>query len=100
MIIFCFWLCLGTIAFVYVGYPLVLAGAGCLLRRSPRKDDVQPTVSILISAYNEESHIGETVANKLALDYPPDKREIIVVSDASTDRTEKIVQEYDNKACV
>jgi cellulose synthase/poly-beta-1,6-N-acetylglucosamine synthase-like glycosyltransferase len=50
-----------------------------------------PTVSILVPAYNEEESIGGTLESLLALDYPADRREIIVMSDASTDRTDEIV---------
>ena len=56
-----------------------------------RKGVFQPYISILIAAYNEESHIEETIRNKLNLNYPREKMEIIVISDGSTDRTEEIV---------
>jgi cellulose synthase/poly-beta-1,6-N-acetylglucosamine synthase-like glycosyltransferase len=50
----------------------------------------QPSVSILIAAYNEEKSIYKTVMNKLDLDYPKDKLEIVVISDCSSDRTDDI----------
>jgi len=53
-----------------------------------------PTVSLIIAAYNEEAVIGKKVENSLRLDYPKDKLEIIVFSDASTDRTDEIVKGY------
>ena len=53
-------------------------------------------MTILTAAYNEASVIGENLLNKLALDYPPDKLEIIVVSDESADGTDQIVEEISN----
>jgi cellulose synthase/poly-beta-1,6-N-acetylglucosamine synthase-like glycosyltransferase len=89
-----FWSCVVAIGFVYVGYPGVLAFVGIFINRGARKNDCEPSVSIVIAAHNEEAVIGATLANKLALDYPVGKREIIVVSDASTDRTEEIASMY------
>lgn len=91
-----FWLSVAVIAFVYVGYPTFLAVLALVWNRTPRKASFQPTVSILIAAHNEESHIGETLANKLALDYPRELVEIIVVSDASTDSTNDIVRGFED----
>jgi cellulose synthase/poly-beta-1,6-N-acetylglucosamine synthase-like glycosyltransferase len=56
------------------------------------KEDYLPMVSILIAAYNEEKHIADTLINKIDLDYPKDKLEIIVVSDESEDQTDRIVK--------
>jgi cellulose synthase/poly-beta-1,6-N-acetylglucosamine synthase-like glycosyltransferase len=53
-----------------------------------------PLISITVPAYNEERAIRATIENLLACDYPADRREIMVVSDASTDGTDAIVREY------
>ncbi len=53
-----------------------------------------PIISITIPAYNEELAIGATLDALLATDYPADRRQILVVSDASTDRTDEIVRGY------
>ncbi|MCS7134821.1 MAG: glycosyltransferase [Candidatus Aenigmarchaeota archaeon] len=53
-----------------------------------------PKVSLIIPAYNEEDSIARTLDSVLALDYPKDKLEIIVVNDGSTDNTAKIVEKY------
>ena len=88
-----FWGSLGALAWTHVGYPVA---AGLLARARPRrvaKDDAfEPTVSVIIAAYDEEDVIGARLENLLALDYPTDKLEIVVASDASTDRTDEIVQ--------
>ncbi len=82
--------------YTYIGYPLLLrlltVGRGS---RLPATDpDPWPVVSISLPAYNEEASIGRTIESLLALDYPPDRRQIVVVSDASTDRTDEIVRSY------
>jgi cellulose synthase/poly-beta-1,6-N-acetylglucosamine synthase-like glycosyltransferase len=87
-----FWAGLGAIAWTHAGYPLA-AGALVRLRgRAVRKDDVLPTVSIVVAAHDEEAVIERRVENLLALDYPPERVEIVVASDASTDSTDAIVE--------
>ena len=68
-----FWLSIGVLAYVYVGYPLVVYVAGLVLARPVKRDDVEPTVTILITAFNEESAIAEKLANTLAIEYPKEK---------------------------
>lgn len=63
-------------------------------RRSQPRSDTLPPVSIIIPAYNEEGSIGPTIVSALALDYPSDKLDIIVVDDGSRDRTYAIAQTY------
>ena len=53
-----------------------------------------PNVSILIPAHNEEDVIAETIESALAVNYPKTKREIIVLANACTDRTEEIAKRY------
>lgn len=57
----------------------------------------KPTVSFIITAYNEEQRIAEKIENTLNQDYPKDSLEIIVASDCSTDRTDEIVKSYESK---
>lgn len=97
MIEFLFYLCLLLIIYIYVGYPLCILILSKLMERPVAKDKHTPTVSILIAAYNEESHIAETIENKLAQDYPHHLLEIIVVSDGSTDGTDGIIKKYINR---
>ncbi|HEU0076756.1 MAG TPA: glycosyltransferase [Longimicrobiaceae bacterium] len=82
-------------AYAYAGYPLLLAA---LARRRPRPatpaPEKWPLVSISLPAYNEEAQIRGAIESLLALDYPADRRQILVVSDASTDGTDEIVREY------
>jgi len=92
---FIFWLSVGLVVYVYAGYPLLAHLLGGMLRRRVRSAEAGtflPTVTVVIAAYNEAAHIEETVRNKLTLDYPADKLDIIVVSDESEDGTDDIVR--------
>jgi cellulose synthase/poly-beta-1,6-N-acetylglucosamine synthase-like glycosyltransferase len=95
---FVFYLSLLLVLYTYLGYPLAVSCLGRLLRRPVRKLPIEPSVTVLIAAYNEEASLGATIANKLNLDYPAEKLEIIVVSDASTDATDQIVQGFSGRA--
>ncbi|MGH8264264.1 MAG: glycosyltransferase family 2 protein [Steroidobacteraceae bacterium] len=87
-----FWVLLGLAFYVYAGYPLLLAFIG-LWRRKRRDSEggSEHSVTLIISAYNEERVIADKIRNSLALDYPRGLLEIVVVSDASSDRTDEIV---------
>jgi cellulose synthase/poly-beta-1,6-N-acetylglucosamine synthase-like glycosyltransferase len=83
--------------YALVGYPALL---WVLSRLSPRQrppaDPPEwPRVAILVPAYNEEASIAGTLESILALDYPVDRREVVVMSDASTDRTDEIVRGFE-----
>lgn len=88
-----FWILLGATAWTYLGYPLLLAALAHLRTRPLQTGALEPTVTVVISAYNEEKAIRRKLENTLALDYPADKLEVIVASDCSTDRTHDIVRE-------
>jgi cellulose synthase/poly-beta-1,6-N-acetylglucosamine synthase-like glycosyltransferase len=95
----CVWLLVIALAFAaytYVGYPLLLGVTGLFRRgRPPAALPAEwPAISIVLPVYNEEGVVRQTLDNLLRLDYPPDRRQILVVSDASTDRTDAIVREY------
>lgn len=83
---------LAAIAYTYAGYPLLLAVWASAKARPVVKKDVYPSVSILISAFNEAATIGKKIDNLLEMDYPKEKMEILVGSDGSTDETEGIIQ--------
>ena len=95
----CLWALCGVGGFVfytYLGYPLLLMILAAVRRRHPPVAPLTewPRISIVLPAYNEEAVIRDTLENLLRLDYPADRRQILVVSDASTDRTDAIVGEY------
>ena len=89
-----FVVCLIWVFFVYIGYPLLLALITLIIDRTPSKQTYVPDVTIIIPAYNESTSISETITNKLNLNYPDNKLEIIVVSDESDDGTDEIVEQY------
>lgn len=84
----------GLLVYTYAGYPLLSALLAILARRPHRREPVEPQISLVILAHNEERDIAAKLDNSLALDYPKDKLEIVVASDGSTDRTDEIVREY------
>jgi cellulose synthase/poly-beta-1,6-N-acetylglucosamine synthase-like glycosyltransferase len=82
--------------YAYLGYPAIIwLVAKRRGRGVPAQDPGSwPPVTITLPVYNEEKAIAATLESLLALDYPPDRRTILVVSDASTDRTDEIVRGY------
>lgn len=77
---------LGLLSYAFFVYPAILF---LWARRHPAPGSgaYEPRVSILVPVYNEENVIRDKVKNCLELDYPPDKLEIVFVSDGSTDRS-------------
>ena len=93
-----FWGLLFLLFYTYAGYPLILYLAAFSRKGSTQDSTKVPSVSIIVSAYNEEDVVEEKINNTLSLDYPSELIEVIVVSDASTDRTNDIVERFqDNK---
>jgi cellulose synthase/poly-beta-1,6-N-acetylglucosamine synthase-like glycosyltransferase len=87
-----FWGSLGALAWTQAAYPVFAAGLARVRGRPVRKRDGTPSVSLIVAAHNEESVIERRLDNLLALDYPAERLEIVVASDASTDRTDELVQ--------
>ena len=88
--------------YVYAGYPLLAKFFGSVVNRvvnasAPDDHDYEPTVTVLIAAYNESPHIADTVRNKLEQDYPADKINVIVISDESEDETDELVTAIDDE---
>src|SRR5215204_4631915 len=83
-----------ALLYAYVGYPLLVWLVSLIRPLSIKKSEIQPTVTILITAYNEEKILRQKIQNTFELDYPKAKLEILVASDGSTDATDKIVREF------
>ena len=95
-----FWLCVLFVLYTYLMYPALLALLARLKPYSPasyQPDEQLPSVTLLISAYNEKEHIAHKLENSLALDYPKDKLQILVNDDGSDDGTTQIVEQYQDK---
>lgn len=89
-----FWTCVGLLAYVYLGYPLLVVLVSKLFPRTARLGNIAPKVTVLITAFNEEAAIRQKIENTLEINYPPEMLEIVVASDGSTDRTDEIVGEF------
>ncbi len=89
-----FWSSIAFILYAYFGYPLLLLALSLFRSRPVKKGDITPSVSFIVTAYNEEDRIKAKIENTFEQDYPEDKLEIIVASDCSTDRTDEIVKSF------
>lgn len=89
-----FWLALGGVWYAYLGYALLL-----LLLRRPLADPVhrdpaaRPGVSIVLPVHNEAAHLADRLRDLLALEYPPERLELVVVSDGSDDGSDEILRD-------
>lgn len=95
MLFWLFWVSVFMVVYPYLVYPLVLWGLA--LWRRPRHyadPDAWPEATLVISAYNEADVIEGKLENSLALDYPADKFDVLVVSDCSDDGTDEIVASF------
>jgi glycosyltransferase involved in cell wall biosynthesis len=84
-----FWICALLVAYPYAIYPIVLVAINRLGGRRAHNADVsyEPTLSVIMPVHNEARRIGAKVANLLALDYPREKMQILVIGDGCTDDT-------------
>lgn len=97
--IFLFWISFGFIFYTYLGYPFFLWVLAAFFSRKEQERSVDdqrffPYVSVVIAAHNEEHNIVKRLNNLLTQEYPNSKLEIVVVSDGSTDSTNKLVQDF------
>ncbi len=88
-----FWGSLGALAWTHALYPLAAAGLARVRPRPVRKDAIEPSVTLVVAAWNEREVIERRLENLLALDYPPDRLAIVVASDASADGTDELVEQ-------
>ena len=88
----------GLVAYVLVLYPLLVKLLAAVRRRGHEADGVDrtytPHITVLVPVYNEERNIARKLEELLALDYPADRMQVLVVSDASSDGTDAIVRSY------
>lgn len=95
-----FWGSVFLVVYSYLGYPIVLLVVNKVLsrRRSSGKDselldmnpDRNPRVTMLVAAYNEEKVLQAKMNNSLQISYPPERLQILIGSDGSSDRTNEI----------
>jgi len=82
------------IFYTYLGYPMVLWLLTKMKKERSSTPSFSPAVTVVIAAFNEEESIAKTLNSILESDYPKELLDILVVSDASTDRTDEIVSSY------
>ena len=82
------------IVYIYFGYPSLLCCISQFKKKPVKKEEIYPKVSLIIAVHNEENNIKEKLKNTLNLEYPKEKLEIIVASDASTDKTNAMVSSF------
>ena len=92
-----FWIAFASIAYVYLGYPLVLLVWRAIAPRPVRKQYWEPRVSIVIAMHNEVENVRAKIQNCFDLDYPKDKLQVVLALDAPTDGTDALAQEYAGK---
>jgi cellulose synthase/poly-beta-1,6-N-acetylglucosamine synthase-like glycosyltransferase len=93
----CFWLCLAIVVYTYVAYPLLLAICNRLVRRERLREPITASVSFLLPVHNEETNLGRRLDELTRLIQTSGSitaGEIIVISDASTDRTVEIARQF------
>lgn len=82
-----FWVCLLLLGYVHVGYPVVMWAWGTAGKRPLRRGGTEPTVTVVVVAYNEANRVAARLRNLLAQDYPRDRLDIVLASDGSADGT-------------
>jgi biofilm PGA synthesis N-glycosyltransferase PgaC len=95
-----FWIAAATIAYAYVGYAAWLWLRSRWSPRPVRRGVVEPVVSAVMVVRNEESVLARKLENLLTLDYRPEKMEVVVVSDGSSDGTAAILKEFGDRGRV
>lgn len=91
-----FWVSAGIVIYVYAGYPALLAVLNRLFHHTVRKQPVEPSVSLLVAAYNEADVIAEKITNALKLDYSEGKLEVVIASDGSSDATVALARQFED----
>jgi cellulose synthase/poly-beta-1,6-N-acetylglucosamine synthase-like glycosyltransferase len=92
-----FLLPVALMTYTYVVYPALLRLLARRIAPTVQRAADYPLVSIVVPAYNEEAQIRGAIEALIAQDYPADRRQILIISDASTDGTDAIVGEYGDR---
>jgi glycosyltransferase involved in cell wall biosynthesis len=92
-----FWSAAFLILYAYAGYPLLLCMIAFYRKRTVARTEIRPSVSIIITVYNEEARIVQKIEGTLKIRYEAAPLEILVASDCSSDRTDAIVRSYENR---
>jgi len=91
-----FWASLGGILYTYFGYPVLIFLLAKMIHKPEAYQTYQPSVTLLIAAYNEEAVIEEKIKNSLTINYPKELFQVLIVTDGSADKTPEIAKRYIN----
>lgn len=91
-----FWVALALLFWTYFGYPFLMFLRAKLAKKQPQVlgSSLTPSICILIPTFNEADVIRRKLENTIALNYPQDLLEIIVIDDDSQDATPQIIAEF------
>jgi cellulose synthase/poly-beta-1,6-N-acetylglucosamine synthase-like glycosyltransferase len=90
VVVIVFWVSVALLVYTQIGYALLLALLARVMGRSEASagwEGQLPAVSAIVAAYNEQEVIAQRITNLRSLDYPPDRLQVIVASDGSSDHT-------------
>jgi len=93
-----FWASAAWIAYTYLGYVVWLRVKSWLWPHPVKRAPFEPTVSIVMVVCDEQDVVERKLRNLLALEYPPGRLQIVVVSDGSTDQTDAIIETFRDKS--
>jgi cellulose synthase/poly-beta-1,6-N-acetylglucosamine synthase-like glycosyltransferase len=93
-VIWVFWVAVAVVVYTYVGYLGYLELRVAFGKKCVQAAPIEPTVSVVMVVRNEEAALEPKLRNLLDLDYPSARKQIVVVSDGSTDRTNEILGSY------
>jgi len=88
-----FWVCLLLIGYAYIGYAILLAVEALFRKRPILRAAVEPSVSVIIAAKNEEKNLPAKLQDLQRIDYSQDRLQVVIASDGSTDRTVEMLEE-------
>src|SRR5580704_12051640 len=100
MLVSIFWICCGLLLYVYVLYPLLVGSLAARFGKAVKRGDALPSITIVVTAYNEEKCIQAKLENLTALSYPAALVDVIVASDGSTDATEELAAAFPGRVSV
>lgn len=78
----------------YLFFGIIVILLSTFYKKPHKIEDITPSVSFIVAAYNEEKIIRQKIINDLKIDYPKNKIEFIIISDGSNDKTPDIVNEF------
>jgi len=92
-----FYIAFFLIFYIFLGYPIIISVLSYIFPKRITRQSYLPSVSVLLSVYNEEERIERRIENLLNLDYPLEKIDFLIGSDGSVDNTNAILRNFKNK---